>query len=99
MRQFGTALIAEDYDKAGLLWIGSPGFLVEEIFSGIKILEISIDEAHLDEDGAMVVSCKVLVEFHQEKAKLRINFSARPITTEPVRWSIGSISNAGPVQE
>ena len=101
-RQFVTALIAEDYDKAGLLWIGSPGFLLEEIFSGVKILELlSIDEARLDEDGAMVVSCKVLVEskFLQEKTELRINFSARPITTQPVRWTVGSISNTGPVQE
>ena len=101
-RQFVTALIAEDYDKAGLLWIGSPGFLVEKIFSGFKILEIlSIDEAHLDEDGAMIVACKVLVEnkFRQEKQKLLVNFSTRPITTQPVCWTIGSISNAGPVQE
>lgn len=101
-RQFGTALMAEDYDKAGLLWIGSPGFLVEKIFSGIKILEIlSIDEANLDEDGAMIVSCKVLVESKllQEKMKLRVNFSTRPITSQPVRWTIGSISNKGPVQD
>ncbi len=70
IRQFYEAIIAKDYDKAGLLYLAAPGFMVEKGYSGVNVIEITdISQARRDPDpdsDAMFCSCKALAEIGGE---------------------------------
>jgi hypothetical protein len=70
IRQFFEAIIAKDYDKAGLLFLGAPGFMIEQTFMGANVLEITdIGQPYPDPDpdsDAMFCSCKALAEVNGE---------------------------------
>ena len=68
--QFFQALVDKDYDKAGLLCLGAPGFLVEQVMQPFKeanLLQVlSVGPGHRDPDpdsNGMNCSCKVLAEY------------------------------------
>ena len=90
-RQFFEALVAEDFSKAGLLYCGVPGFVVEQEIMGAKILEItSIGPAHRETtpgSNAMVSSCKGLIDFAGQIYELDANMvRLRPVASQPRRW-------------
>jgi len=65
--QFFEAAIAKDFNRAGQLYLGAPGFLVKDQFLGANLLEIlSVGPAYPASDpdsDAMLCSCRVLAEF------------------------------------
>ncbi|MHC4086006.1 MAG: hypothetical protein ACYSWZ_07730 [Planctomycetota bacterium] len=102
-RKYFEALIAEDYTKAGLLYGGAPGFVVEGYLMGAKILKItSVGQAYREGPGsnAMVCSCKGLIEFNGQTYELDADMvRMRPVSSQPVRWAIcGTSTKVAPHQ-
>ena len=92
-RQFFEAYIAEDYDKAGLLYCGVPGFVIERLNMGTKAIEITaIGQTHTDTDpdtNAMISSCKVLAEFGGQMYELDAKMiRVISVSGQPDRWMI-----------
>jgi len=90
------AFIAKDFDKAGQLFLGIPGFLIENLSSGNVLKIISLGPVHRDPDpdsNAMICSCKTLGEFggqyYESDAKIRVV----PVSGQPGRWMIGGTTN------
>jgi hypothetical protein len=93
-RQFFEAIIAEDYDKAGLLYGGSPGFIIERLLMGAKLRQIvSLGQARREgNSSAMVSSCKCLLEIMGVKFEFDAHMvRTRPASSHPVRWVINGL--------
>jgi hypothetical protein len=99
VRQFFEAAIAKDFTRAGQLYLGAPGFLVEQAFMGANLLEItSIGPAQPETDPdskAFVCSCKLLLELDGQYYEINGSMRIKQISTEPEprRWlMIGFLS-------
>jgi hypothetical protein len=92
VRQFFEAAIAKDFTRAGQLYLGAPGFLVEQAFIGTNLLKItSIGPAQpaIDPDSKeFVCSCKLLLEFEGQYYEINGSMRIKQISTEPEprRW-------------
>ena len=93
--QFIQAVIAKDYDKAGRLFAGLPGFLIEKILDANVLKIISVGPVHPDSDpdlSQMICLGKVIGEvvgqYFQFDAKVRV----APISNQPGRWTICRIT-------
>ncbi len=97
------ALIAKDYDKAGRLFAGLPGFLTEKML-GVNVLKIiSVGPAHPDPDpdlSQMICFGKALGEVGGRYFEFDANIRVAPVSSQPGRWTICRIiSNAKPASE
>ncbi|MBN2183045.1 MAG: hypothetical protein JW715_14130 [Sedimentisphaerales bacterium] len=93
VRQFFTALIAEDYTSAGQLFEGIPADKMRQIFGPIKILSIiSIGPAGphpIAETKGLVVPCTVEIEHDGETAEWELEtIGVREVYNQPGRWTI-----------
>jgi hypothetical protein len=65
-KEFFEAVIAEDFDRAGQLYLGAPGSLIENAFDDVDALRIlSLGEPHVNsnpDSNMMRSSCRVLAE-------------------------------------
>jgi hypothetical protein len=65
-KEFFGAVIAEDFDRAGQLYLGAPGSLIEHAFDDVNAIRIlSVGEPHVPsnpDSNMMRSSCKVLAE-------------------------------------
>ncbi|MHC4743009.1 MAG: hypothetical protein ACYS8Z_13925 [Planctomycetota bacterium] len=65
-KAFFEAVIAEDFDRAGRLYLGAPGSLIANAFKGVNAVKIlSVGDPHITsnpDSEMMVSSCKVLTE-------------------------------------
>ncbi len=101
--QFFEAVIAKDFDWAGQLYFGVPGFLIEQLFMGTNQLEItSIQPAQPEtnpDSKAFYCPCKILSESGGHFYELNAHMLVRQMSTElePRRWSIvGSLFLSSP---
>ena len=99
--QFVQALIAKDYDKAGRLFAGLPGFLTEKML-GVNVLKIiSVGPAHPDPDpdlSQMICFGKALGEVGGLYFEFDANIRVAPVSSQPGRWTICRImANPKPV--
>ncbi len=104
-RQFFEATIAGDFSRAGELYLGAPGDLIEQALMGITPLEIiSIGPAKPETDPdskEYVCSCKILFKTNGQYHEL--NFSMVRVSqissgNEPPRWIIiGSSYTVNPI--
>ncbi|UCG55870.1 MAG: hypothetical protein JSU70_13480 [Phycisphaerales bacterium] len=99
--QFVQALIAKDYDKAGRLFAGLPGFLTEKML-GVNVLKtISVGPAHPDPDpdlSQMICFGKALGEVGGLYFEFDANIRVAPVSSQPGRWTICRIvGNPKPV--
>jgi len=103
-RKFFEAIVAKDFDKAGLMWSGVPGLIIEKLFAGANAVKIiSVGESRPDPDPdstSMIGSCKVLLEFDGERYELEADMIiVRRVSTQPDRWTIsGMVSHVRPVE-
>ncbi len=104
-RQFFEAAIAGDFSRAGQLYLGAPGDLIEQAFMGTIPLEIiSIGPAMQETDPdskEYVCSCKVLIRINGQYHELDVSMvKVAQISNEqePRRWIIiGSSYNINPL--
>jgi hypothetical protein len=102
IRQFFEAVIAKDYDKAGLLYMCAPGFLVEQTFMGANVIEITeIGQPYPDPDpdsDAMFCSCKAIAEFDGQYYELDNKWmKVQRIGQKPYRWLLaGNTTSVNP---
>jgi len=99
--QFVQALIAKDYDKAGRLFAGLPGFLTERML-GVNVLKIiSVGPAHPDPDpdlSQMICFGRALGEVGGLYFEFDANIRVAPVSSQPGRWTICRImGNSKPV--
>lgn len=101
-RQFFEAIIAKDYEKAGLLYSGAPGFLVEQQLMGAKVTKIvSVGPARPDPNPgskAMISSCRALIESGGHTYELNMySMIINLVSENPRRWAItGNSGNVNP---
>ena len=97
------ALIAKDYDKAGRLFAGLPGFLTEKML-GVNVLKIiSVGPAHPDPDpdlSQMICFGKSLGEVGVLYFEFDAIIRVAPISSQPGRWTICRITgNSKPASD
>jgi hypothetical protein len=97
-RKFFEAIVAKDFDKAGLMWSGAPGLIIEKLFAGANAVKIiSVGESRPDPDPdstSMIGSCKVLLEFGGEHFELDANLIfVRRMSAQPDRWIISGMAS------
>ncbi len=98
-RQFFEAVITGDYDRAGKLYLGVPGILVEKGFMDAQILKIlSFGPVYPDPDpdsNTMICSCKLLAEFDGDYYEADIyEVFVRPASGQPDKWVICGTSSS-----
>jgi len=106
-RQFFEATIAGDFSRAGQLYLGAPGSLIEQAFIGVIPLEIiSIGPAKPETDPdskEYVCSCKIMLKLNGQYHELDVSMiKVSQISTEqePRRWIIIGLSyNLNPLPE
>jgi hypothetical protein len=85
------AVIAKDYDKAGRLFAGLPGFLTEKML-GVNVLKIiSVGPTHPDPDpdlSQMICSGTVLGEVGGQYYEFDTKIYVAPVSRQPGRWTI-----------
>ena len=104
-RQFFEATIAGDFSRAGELYLGAPGDLIEQALMGIIPLEIiSIGPAKPETDPdskEYVCSCKILFKTNGQYHELDVSMvkvSQISSENEPPRWIIiGSSYTVNPI--
>ncbi|MCP4613965.1 MAG: SUMF1/EgtB/PvdO family nonheme iron enzyme [Planctomycetes bacterium] len=92
--QFLQAFIAKDYDKAGQLFLGIPGFLTEKMINLNVLKIISVGPAHRDPDpdsNLMICSCKTIFEIGEQNFELEAKLYTVPVSGQPGRWMICKI--------
>jgi len=96
-QKFFEAIIAKDYDKAGLMWSGAPGSIIEKMFMGANLLKIiSVGKSHPNTDPdqtSMIGLYKVLLEFDSQHFELEANTFVRRVSTQPDRWVISGLAS------
>jgi hypothetical protein len=96
-RQFLRAAIAKDWNKAGQLFCGMPGFMVEKVL-GVNVLKIiSVGPAHRDPDpdsNAMISSCKGIFELGGQYYEADSKGYMVPVSDQPGRWIICRITTS-----
>ncbi|UCC21776.1 MAG: hypothetical protein JSW23_08155 [Planctomycetota bacterium] len=103
-RTFFEAIIEKDFDKAGLMWSGAPGAIIEKFFVGanaVKIISVGEPRPNPDPDTtSMIGSCKVLLEFEGQYFEIDAHWiHVRRISTQPDRWTISGLgSRVQPVE-
>ena len=89
--QFVQALIAKDYDKAGGLFAGLPGFLTEKMLGVNALKIISVGPAHPDPDpdlSQMICFGKALGEVGGQYYEFSATLRVAPVSSQPGRWTI-----------
>jgi hypothetical protein len=89
--QFLQAVIAKDWNKAGRLFYGMPGFLVKKMLGVNRGKIISVGPAQRDPDpdsNAMISSCKTIIEVGGQYYEVRSKMSILPVSGQPGRWMI-----------
>jgi len=105
--QFFEAVIAYDFNRAGQLFSGIPGLLIEKFTGPSIFLEVlSFGPVYPDPDpdsNIMICSCKVLFEFDGVIYEQMIDeVHVRPVSGRPDKWIICGVtvlSNRVPVHE
>ena len=97
------ALIAKDYDKAGRLFAGLPGFLTEKML-GVNVLKIiSVGPTHPDPDpdlSQMICFGKALGEVGGLYFEFDATIRVAPVSSQQGRWMICRITaNQKPVSD
>ena len=89
-REFFEALIAADYEKAGLMCAGMPAAKTKEVFGRFKFFRIvETGRATIDpERRALVVPIKVEWEGKERKEVRQFSPAVRPVAGQPDRWEI-----------
>ncbi len=84
--------IAGDFDKAGQLFWGVPGFFIEKLFSGNVLKKVSsVGPVHRDPDPdshLMICSCKIIYEIGGQYYEIDTNVYVAPVSGQPGRWMI-----------
>lgn len=90
--EFFEALVAEDYDKAGLLMEGIPGARLKGMLNGLKFVRIvKIGDAvphPIPSTGGLQVPCEVEMEKDGKKATQTFKLGVREVYNHPDRWDI-----------
>ena len=86
------AFVARDFNKAGQLFWGVPGFFMEKALSQFVLKKIiSVGPVHRDPDpdsNLMMCSCKLIVEVGGQYYETDMNMYAVPVSGQPGRWMI-----------
>ena len=97
-QKFFEAIIAKDFDKAGLMWSGVPGSIIEKMFmdaNAVKIISTGKSRPNPDPDlTSMIGSCKVLLESAGQHLELNANTFVRRMSTQPDRWVMTGIASS-----
>jgi len=97
------ALIAKDYDKAGRLFAGLPGFLTEKMLSVNVLKIISVGPTHPDPDpdlSQMICFGKALGEVGGLYFEFDATIRVAPVSSQQGRWMICRITaNQKPVSD
>jgi hypothetical protein len=89
--QFLQARIDRDFNKAGKLIYGVPGFMIERLLVVNVLKIISVGPAHRDPDpdsNLMICSCKNLGEFGGQYYETNAKLYVVPVYGQPGRWMI-----------
>jgi len=83
---------ARDFNKAGQLFWGVPGFFIEKLL-GANVLKkiISVQPVHRDPDpdsNLMICLCKLIIEVGGQNYETDMNMYAVPVSGQPGRWMI-----------
>jgi len=86
------AFIARDFNKAGQLFWGVPGFFIEKLL-GVNVLKkiISVGPVYRDPDpdlNLMMCSCKLILEIGGQYYETDMKMYAVPVSGQPGRWMI-----------
>lgn len=96
-QKFFEAIIAKDFDKAGLMWSGVPGSIIEKMFMGANLLNIiSVGKCYPNTDPdqtSMIGLCSVMLESSGQYFELEANIFARSLFTQPNKWVITGLSS------
>ncbi|MFC1604076.1 outer membrane lipoprotein carrier protein LolA [Planctomycetota bacterium] len=94
--QFAQTAIARDFDKAGQLFYGMPGYMVEKLL-GVNVLKIiSVGPVHRDPDpdlSQMICSGKTLGEIGGQYYEFDSKIYVVPVSGQPGRWMICRIDS------
>jgi len=103
-RKFFEAIIAKDFDKAGLMWGGVPGLIINKVFMGVdavKIISVGVSCPDPEPDSrSMIGSCKVMLVSDGQHLELdAFMIRVRRVSTQPNRWTISGLAcRAQPVE-
>jgi formylglycine-generating enzyme required for sulfatase activity len=89
--QFAQAAIARDFDKAGQLLYGMPGYMVEKLLGVNLIKIISVGPVHRDSDpdsNLLICSGKTISEIDGQYYETDGNIYVVPVSGQPGRWMI-----------
>ncbi|MHC4715030.1 MAG: anti-sigma factor family protein [Planctomycetota bacterium] len=93
-RQFFEAMIAGDYETAGVLVGGVPAEYMKKEFGALRYVRVvSIGEPTPPDDlrrGGLVVPCTVEIEVEGSASEKVFNIGIRPVLNQPDRWHIYS---------
>lgn len=97
-RKFFEAIIAKNYNQAGLMWSAVPGLILEKFFVDVNAIEIiSVGQSRHNPDPdstSMIGSCKVLLETGGQKIELdAFLIFVKRLSTHPDRWVISGIAS------
>jgi hypothetical protein len=90
-QHFLQARIAKDFNKAGQLFYGMPGFMIERLLpvNVLKIISVGPVNADPDPDSnLMICSCKNLGEFGGQYYETDAKLYVVPVYGQPGRWMI-----------
>ena len=90
-QQFLQARIDRDFNKAGQLFYGMPGFMIESLLPVNVLKIISVGPVHRDPDpdsNLMICSCKNLGELDGQYYETDAKLYAVPVFGQPGRWMI-----------
>ncbi len=89
--QFLQAFIAKDFNKAGQLFYGMPGFMIERLLPVNVLKIISVGPVHRDPDpdsNLMICLCKTIFEIGGQYFESDMKMYAVPVSGQPGRWMI-----------
>ena len=90
-QQFLQARIDRDFNKAGQLFYGMPGFMIESLLPVNVLKIISVGPVHRDPDpdsNLMICSCKNLGELDGQYYETDAKLYVVPVSGQPGRWMI-----------
>jgi hypothetical protein len=95
--EFFEAVIAEDFDRAGQLYLGAPGFLIGHAFEDVNAIRIlSMGDAHVvsNPDSEMMrSSCKVLTEVWGDYYEIDAEaVNVIRVAEDPNRWLMSGMA-------
>jgi formylglycine-generating enzyme required for sulfatase activity len=87
------AFVARDFNKAGQLFLGVPGFFIEKLIGvGVNVLKVvSVGPVHRDpepDSNLMICSCKIIFEVGGQHYEADTKTYVVPVAGQPGRWMI-----------